>query len=161
MAQLKYTSIKDERILIKTGDDNRSSWRNLLIDADKSMTVVYKGFNFDVNEDTKTITTVDEVAQDSLAVTRRMPKTDKAYVVTPRWTAEQEAIIAKGGTLIIEGVDYLAKDGKKICRCCNDKQDVSNFYNKANQKDKLFPRCKVCDARRLKVAKALKAEATA
>ena len=161
MAQLKYTSIKDERILIKTGDDNRSSWRNLLIDADKSMTVVYKGYIFDVNEDTKSIITVDKVAQDSLAVTRRIPKTEKAYVVTPRWTAEQEAIIAKGGTLIIDGVNYLAENGKKICRCCNDKQDVSNFYNKANQKDKLFPRCKVCDARRLKVAKAEKAKATA
>lgn len=161
MAKLTYTSIKDEKILIKTGDDNRSSWRRLLIADDKSMTVVYKRLVFDVDTDTKTITTVDKVAQSVLAVTRRIPKTDKAYVVTPRWTAEQEAIIAKGGTLIIEGVDYLAKDGKKICRCCNDKQDVTNFYNKANQKDKLFPRCKVCDARRLKVAKAEKAEATA
>ena len=155
MAKLGYTSLHDGKILIRTGDGTRKSWRKLINPDDEVMTLNYKKHLFTVDTENKTINSVEDLPNDIFAPIRKTP-IDKLYVVKPRWTAEQEAIIASGAALILDGVDYLAKDGKKICKCCNDQKDVSEFYNKANQKDKLFPRCKECDTRRKKVAKEAK-----
>jgi len=152
---LVFTSIKNGRILIKTGDGNRSSWRNIITAEDGSTTVKYKKTIFNIDTENKLIVAEGDVDASVFSVKNREPIT-KVY--TPKWTAEQQSIIDSGASLIIEGTNYQAHDGVKICKCCNEEQSVENYFNKANQKDGKFPKCKACDKRRLQVQRAKKSQ---
>jgi len=152
---LGFTSIKDGKILIKTGDGNNSSWRKIITAEDGSTTVKYKKTIFNIDTENKLIIAEGEVDASVFTVKNREAIT-KLY--TPKWTTEQQSIIDNGASLIIEGTDYQAHDGVKICKCCNEEQTVDNYFNKANQKDGKFPKCKACDKRRLQVQRAKKAQ---
>lgn len=154
---LGFTSIKGGRILIKTGDGNRSSWRNVTTAEDGSRTVKYKKTIFNINTDRKLIVAVGKEVDSSVFVVTHRTTQPTVIVAKARWTATEQTIIDNGASLIIAGTNYQAHNGVKICKCCNDEQSVDNYFNKANQKDGKFPKCKPCDKRRLKVQKAKKA----
>ncbi len=68
--------------------------------------------------------------------------------VAPRFTTEQLDRMSKGLSNPIEGVNYLLTNGSKICKCCNDSKDASNFHNNKLLKDGLDATCKSCKSKR-------------
>ena len=140
---LTYTSIKwnsdmkSGSVLIKSGDENRSSWRKFKV-IDGVMIVKYKKHQFSIDTENKLIVGLGQLDGSVFMVKRR--------VIKSRWTTLQQQTINNGMTLVVEGIDYMAKEGHKVCKCCNDTLELDKFAKKSVTKDKLQPKCRQCDS---------------
>jgi hypothetical protein len=139
--QFHFIKVEDGRVQYRVGKGDKVYSRRVMND-DAVAYMNHRGFRHIVDVENKTLTCVAN-GQPLVSV----------VAVTPSFTKEQLERMELGLANPIEGTNYLLTDGIKICKCCNEGKEATQYHNNKNSKDGLDTTCKSCKSKRAKAAK--------